>query len=306
MLNLSKLQSSTRESPPKILVYGPPKVGKTTFLASVPGVIIVQNEDGSNNITCARCPSTVDQNQFVPVDFNDYRAMLTAIRDEPHEFTALAIDTLDGLEGLIHRHVCTEAGNVPLEKVEGGYGRGYTRAIEFWREILALLESIQTKRHMTIVMAAHTMVGSQANPTGEDYAVLQPALHKRSWPLVHGWCDAILLATEDFAVDKKRSKQVVTGRRILRAQPGAGHMSGNRYGFPQEMPLNYANGWAEIQKYLDAPKRIRAEVEEKLAKEPTERRQRLLRWLAEVGSNATELEARKQAIFQKLSEEKGQ
>ena len=299
-MNDDPLTPSTIEAPPKVLIYGPPGVGKSTIAATIPNAIVLHGEDGTKTIPTVRLRSIKRPDSYMPATFGDVLAMLMRVRDDDAfaRFGTLVIDTIDGIEALAISLILHESGSKSLNEVGGGWGNGAQRLFESYRELMLVLEQIQAKRRMTVVITAHATVAEQGNPTGDNFSQFVPAIGKKSWPLLFGWCDAVLLAAYDMKVDD--GKMLLTGERSLKTTAGNGWAAKNRYGFPPSIPLKRDDGWAEVQVYLDAPKRIRAEVEALTAKCEPELRTKLLTWLAAAGLNASELAVRQAAIIDRL------
>lgn len=47
--NLSAITRGRIEQSPRILLYGPPKIGKSTFAAQIPGALFIASEQGTQN-----------------------------------------------------------------------------------------------------------------------------------------------------------------------------------------------------------------------------------------------------------------
>ena len=120
-----------RESkPPRLVIYGQEGVGKSTVGAAAPNPRFVQTEDGLGEIDTAKFP--------LAKNLNDVLAALTALREEPHDFQTVVLDSADWLERLIWDQVCAEFGVRSIEKADGGYGKGYVHALGHWRKVVAL------------------------------------------------------------------------------------------------------------------------------------------------------------------------
>ena len=96
MNNMSMLESITRgreSKPPRLLVYGQEGTGKSTFAAGAPSPVFVQTEDGLGEIDTAKFP--------LAKKFEEVTDALTALRDEPHDFQTVVVDSADWLERLV-------------------------------------------------------------------------------------------------------------------------------------------------------------------------------------------------------------
>jgi hypothetical protein len=282
----SRITTGPIKSPPKMLIFGQPGVGKSVLACSAPKPIVIQGERGTNQINVPRFD--------MPDGWSDVREQVQVLIDEDLGYQTLVLDTLDGLEGFMLRDICREANVDAIEKAWGGYGKGFTRAVERWRELLSQLERLAEKRGMAIVMVAHSMVKGFANPEGADYDRWIPRLNEKAWGAIYGWCDAVLFAHYETAntatqIDGK-GKAVSTGIRKLRTTKAAAVEAKNRYGFPELIEMRLERGWDAIAEHLDAPQRLRAEISMTLAqvKDPA-LADTVNAWLANVGENATEL-----------------
>ena len=132
--------------PPRLMIYGSEGVGKSTFAANAPKAVFIQTEDGLSEIDCARLP--------LVGSFEELLTQLKAIRDEEHDYQTLCLDSLDWTERLVWDRVCADYGVKCIEKADGGYGKGYTHALTYWRQIIALLNEIRAKRNMAVVLIA--------------------------------------------------------------------------------------------------------------------------------------------------------
>ena len=235
---MSLLQQVTvgREAqPPRIMVYGSEGVGKSTFAAKAPRTVFIQTEDGLSEIDCSKLP--------LCTSFDEVIRQLTAIRDEEHEFGTLALDSLDWLERLIWDRVCQDYGVKCIEKADGGYGKGYTHALTYWRQVVNLLGEIRAKRKMAIVLLAHAKVERFEDPEHPAYDRYTPRLHKAACSLVCEWVDAVLFATKRMRVDSDTGRAAPVGadggERVLRSNGSPACIAKNRFGLPSEFPLSW-------------------------------------------------------------------
>ena len=221
--------------PPRLMIYGSEGVGKSTFAANAPKAVFVQTEDGLSEIDCARLP--------LVGSFEELLTQLKAIRDEEHEYQTLCLDSLDWTERLVWDRVCADYGVKCIEKADGGYGKGYTHALTYWRQIIALLNEIRAKRNMAVVLIAHSKVERFEDPEHASYDRYTPRLDKAACSLVCEWVDAVLFATRRMRVDSTTGKAAPVGadggERILRTNGSPACIAKNRYGLPTELALSW-------------------------------------------------------------------
>lgn len=240
---LATIQRGRAAKPPRILVHGTEGIGKSTFGSQAPRPIFIQTEDGLDEIDCNRFPLATTYDAVV--------TSLTELRVQQHDYESVVIDSLDWLERLVWDKLCAESGVDSIEKVDGGYSKGYTHALTYWREIIDRLNGLRNDRGMVVVLIAHTKVERFEDPESSPYDRYSPRLHKHAAALVSEWCDAVLFATrkvrtqtEDAGFNRKRTIAHAIGKdggeRILRCVGGPSCVAKNRYGITQELPLSWA------------------------------------------------------------------
>jgi len=246
---LDSIQSGRENKPPRIMIYGSEGVGKSTFGASAPNAIFVQTEDGLGEINCRKFP--------LARSLAEVLAELTALRDEPHDFRTVVIDSADWLERLIFDEVCKEFGVRSIEKADGGYGKGYVHALTHWRKIIAMLQELRDKRGMMVILVAHAKVERFEDPENAAYDRYTPRLHKHAASLIAEWVDAVLFANKKFRVSKDGNDRAVAtpigadgGERVIRTVGSPACIAKNRYGLPGEIPLSWTafiNAYQKVQ-----------------------------------------------------------
>ena len=246
---LERVEIGIRPMPPRIMIYGTPGVGKSTTAARAPNAAFVSTEDGLSQIDCHRFP--------LVTSYQDVIDTLQALGDEPHDYQTAVIDTIDWLETIIHKTVSKEHGDVPIEKIDGGYGRGYAYVNKRWSEIQDALTYLRNERNMMIILVAHAKVERFEDPEAAAYDRYSPNLHKAAAATLCQWCDAVLFATRKMRTSEEKGAFGKTraiakpigadgGDRILRCIGGPACVAKNRYDLPAELPLN----WDVLASYL--------------------------------------------------------
>lgn len=239
---MTQVQRGRMAKPPRILVYGTEGIGKSTFGSQAPKPIFVQTEDGLDELDCDKFP--------LATNYDDVLTALTELKTQPHDYESIVIDSLDWLERLIWDKLCAQNGVNSIEKVDGGYARGYTHALTYWREIIDQLNVLRSGRGMVVVMIAHSKVERFEDPESSPYDRYSPRLNKHAAALVSEWSDAVLFATrkirtqsEDAGFNRKRTIAHAIGKdggeRILRCVGGPTCVAKNRYGITDELPLSW-------------------------------------------------------------------
>jgi hypothetical protein len=239
---LTAIQHGISPKPPRILLYGVEGIGKSTFGSQMPHPVFVQTEDGLDAIGCARFP--------LATTYDDVIEALEELHRRDHGYETVVMDSLDWLERLVWDRLCLEYGVTSIEKVDGGYAKGYTHALTYWREIIGCLNSLRNVRGMVVLLIAHSKVERFEDPESSPYDRYSPRLHKHVAALVSEWCDAVLFATrkirtqsEDAGFNRKRTIAHAVGKdggeRIVRCVGGPTCVAKNRYGISGELPLSW-------------------------------------------------------------------
>jgi hypothetical protein len=239
---MASIRTGKRHAPPRLLLYGTEGIGKSTYAAQAPNPIFIPTEDGLGEIDCASFP--------LAKQLTDVEESLTALAKEPHEYQTVVIDSLDWLEQLIWDDLCRISNSASIEKVDGGYGKGYIAALGFWRHILDLLDVLHKQRNMAVILIAHAKVERFEDPESTAYDRYSPRLHKHASALLTEWVDAVLFATRKFRTEIEdagfgRERTIAVGigpeggERILRTVGGPSCVAKNRYNLPFELPLSW-------------------------------------------------------------------
>src|SRR5262245_39990487 len=240
---MDRLQRGRTPKPPRLLIYGTEGIGKSTFAAGAPKPVFIQTEDGLDEIACDKFP--------LAKSFDDVIAALSELHAEKHDFETVVIDSADWLEHLTWDRVCRDACATSIEKVDGGYGKGYVQALTLWREVLSHLNTLRDARGMAVLLIAHSKVEKFEDPEALPYDRYSPRLNKHAAALICEWADAVLFATrkirtqtEDAGFSRKRTIAHAIGKdggeRILRCVGCPSCIAKNRYGIVQDLPLSWA------------------------------------------------------------------
>ena len=104
-------------NPGILLLYGAPKVGKTTMLSKLDDCLVIDTEQGGNML----------DGYFETVDSKDELLQFYASAAEGHEYKYFALDTIDKLVNWIERDVCREFDIESINDLPFGKGFGLVR-----------------------------------------------------------------------------------------------------------------------------------------------------------------------------------
>lgn len=241
-MDLSQVKKGGTMKPPRVLIYGPAGIGKTTFGAEAPRPIFLPIEDGLGKLDVDSFPT--------PGTYSDALAALKSLIQEEHEFKSIIVDSLDWLEPLIWSHTCEQNGFKSIEAP--GYGKGYVEALKYWREFLDHLNYLRDTKKMAVVLIGHSIIREFKSPDTDSFDRYQIKLQQKAADLVSENSDAIFFAnykTQTIKTEGRtgvRNRAVGTGERVMFTEERPAWLAKNRYGLPAEMALN----WAEFMKGL--------------------------------------------------------
>jgi hypothetical protein len=227
--------------PVRAIVLGPEKVGKSTFCSGAPNPIFIpiSRERGVDELDVVKTPPVATWQEL-----DDRLAWLF---EGSHNFGTLVLDSSSTLEPIIWAQTCADHGVDGIEKVLGGYGKGFTEALKYWQYLMDGLDAIREQRKMHILLTGHTTTKTFDDPETESYSMYEWDIHKGARQAMARWSDAILFANfkktmivkEDAGFGKKIKRGAGTGARALYTEKRPVHPGGTRYALPYELPLKW-------------------------------------------------------------------
>jgi len=219
----------TQKTPPKasladltVLVYGPSKIGKSTYCSQAESTIFLATEAGLNNLEVFQVPIGT---------WEELLKVCAEIAEGKHAFKTVVIDTIDNAYRMCAEHICAKY------KVEHesdlSFGKGYALVNnEFYRVLnkLALLP-------YGLFLVSHSQEKEVETRTGKLTKIV-PTLPDKARKIVLGMVDVILYCDLDVVVDAEGKQST---RRVLRTKPSVNYEAGDRTGrLPEVIDLDFA------------------------------------------------------------------
>jgi hypothetical protein len=231
--NLDSIKRSTGIKAPRVMIYGPHGLGKTTFGAGAPNPIMILTEDGLGRLEVDHFP--------LATSYQDVVDAIDTLYNEEHNFSTAVIDSLDWLDNLIWQDIHAKHDDKAL-----AYGKGAVIAADYWRQILDGLSALRDDKGMAVVMIAHTEIKRFDSPETEPYDRYRPKLQDRSSALIQEWCDGVFfcnyrVVTKETEVgfNKEVRRGITTGERLMYTTEKPAYLAKNRYGLPDQLPLSW-------------------------------------------------------------------
>jgi len=240
--DLDNLKHGKEIRPPRVLLYAPPKVGKSYFASQMPNHIFMNIEDGLDSIDCTKTPKISTAKEAMDV--------ITSLYRNKHSYETLVVDTADWLEKLICNEIAERHDKKVVEDIP--FGKGYPMVVDRWSEFLEGFNALRIEKNMAIVLLAHADVKKYSPPLGDEYDIFSPKLYGKkdksltSLSLIQEFSDIIMFAnfkviTKDVGDGFSKRKQAIgSPERILyTSSDNPSFVAGNRYGLPSELPFTW-------------------------------------------------------------------
>lgn len=223
----------------KILIYAPPKMGKTTLASMAPGPVFIGADDGARKL---RHPKTGEPVLYVPGvgTFLDLRAVLQSDVFDPYK--SVVFDTVTDMqcrwaEPFMLQTVPHEKGHKVSRIEDYGYGKGYRHLYDVMHFILSDCERLVRKGKNIIFLCQSAVMKETSG--GDDYQKDGPDLQHNSQWSTRGaylaWVDHIFRINWENATVEKKKITPVSGR-VINVHADASFHGGSR-----TLPADCAN-----------------------------------------------------------------
>jgi hypothetical protein len=256
-LSLASISKKATIRAPRMVVLGVEKIGKSSFACGCsfedgkltkqgqnsPIVLPIKGEEGVDALDVASFPTLRS--------YTDVLDAVGVLYREQHDYRTAVVDSVSALERLVWAYVCQQNNVDSIEKVGGGYGKGYGEAADAFGLLLDGLDALRAEKNMASILIGHVKVKRFDDPAGPAYDQYQFDVNEKIANMLCRWADLILFAgtkvsvqKEDvgFKKEKSRGTDVTGGQRFLFTQKRPAHPGGGRgfYGqLPYELPLDY-------------------------------------------------------------------
>ena len=215
----------------RLSCYGPEGIGKSTFASQFPDPLFIDTEGGTKQLDVSRFPT--------PETWRDLLEEIDAVIEEPEVCRTLVIDTIDRAEILLTNALLDEGHVKSIEAF--GYGKGYTMLSErFLKDFLNRLDRVIAKG-VNVVLVAHAQMRKFESPDDQPYDRWELKVSKKVAPIVKEWSDILLFMNYSVTVVEENGKPKAKGRskRMMHANHHPTYDAKNRYGLPDDMPLDF-------------------------------------------------------------------
>lgn len=206
----------------KYLIYGTPKIGKSTVVANIGNddnkVLFFATEQGHTELEIYKWTKENGQD---PLTWDDFRQCVMEVTKDDAGFSCLAVDTIDNLYMWCATYICKK------HKVEHesdlAFGKGYNLIKEEMMKVINYL----TQKGIGVIFISHKS-DSEKTKDGRKMSCIEPSLANTGKKVITGLCDYILY----FYADSE-------GHRLIRTKGTESIEAGDRSGkLPAVLEMN--------------------------------------------------------------------
>ena len=203
------------------LIYGPPKIGKSTLASQADNALFLATEAGLNSLEVFQIPIA---------SWDDFLSACGLIKAGKHDYKTIVIDTVDMLHKLCAEHVLGKNG--AEHESDLAYGKGYALVNGEFQRVITKLAAMP----FGLIMISHSKEQEKESRTGK-YVKTTPTLTESIRKILLGMVDVIAFC--DIEADTENGQPVE--RRVIRTKPAKNYEAGDRTGrLPEVLPMDFA------------------------------------------------------------------
>jgi len=205
-----------------VLVYGPSKIGKSTWCSQAEGAVFLATEAGLNNLEVFQVPIT---------RWEEFLLACREIAEGKHPFRTVVIDTVDNAYRMCADYICAKF-KIDHES-DLGFGKGYALINNEFHRVLTKVSLLP----YGLFLVSHSQEREIETRTGKHTRIV-PTLPDKVRKVVLGMVDLILYCDLEMTAGPDGS---VAGRRVMRTKPHVNYEAGDRTGrLPEVIDLDFS------------------------------------------------------------------
>ncbi len=203
-----------------MLIYGQPKIGKSTFCSRAEDAFFLATEPGLSSLETYNL--TIDK-------WEDALSVLAELARGKHKFKTIVVDTIDNLFDMCVDYICQRENIKNIGDLS--YGKGYSMADDEFKRVINKMARLP----YGVIFVSH----AQTTESTSNHVTIQrivPTLSKRARRFIIGLVDIIGYAS---IITVSNPDGQIVERRVLQFTPSENVEAGDRTGRLSTIPLNY-------------------------------------------------------------------
>lgn len=221
MLPTKKSEPITELERVTMVIYGPPKIGKSTFCSRFENAFFIATEPGLNhlntyNVLCKK--------------WTDIEEVVYDLETENHNFSPIVIDTVDNAWEMCINAVCDSHNVTNITDIP--YGRGYKEAESLFKNVINRIVQLD----IGLIFTSHAVSDMVEQTDGTEIKKFVPSIPEKCRKIILPLVDVIGFASIQTGVDSEGNR---VESRVLRIKPSTLWEAGDRTGkLPDVLPLS--------------------------------------------------------------------
>lgn len=212
-----------------ILIYGPPKIGKTTWCAQAEDAFFIPTEQGQNHVSVYQPTDENGKPKFVS-SWEDLIAVYKELKANGQRFHPIVIDTVDNAYRFCREYFCRKLNMDHPSDL--GYGKGWDAVNDPFRVMLNKFSLLG----QGLILVSHGKQKDVKTRTG-DKTKWVPAMSGSIADAVAAFVEIILFC--DIEETKDETGEIHT-RRVMRTKASPDYEAGGRlHDLPDPIDLDY-------------------------------------------------------------------
>lgn len=225
VLPTAKAPKITDLSRQRILLYGPPKVGKSTWCSRAPDAVFLDCENGLQSLECFKVPCR---------NWGEICGTVQALRNDKHPYKTVIVDSIGVAYRWAQEHVLTKHKSEWLTDGSLAWGKGTGLVTN---SVVWLLKALSDPLlGLGLYVIAHERQETVKDRFGGEIIRTGPDIPDKVVQYVVGWADMVLRA----GYENEGEGDATVIKRVLISQGSESLIAGDRTGcLPAVMPLSF-------------------------------------------------------------------
>jgi hypothetical protein len=248
-ITLENISSAKRNRAPRIIILGPPGIGKSEFASQSDDAVFlpVEGEEGIDAIDIPAFP--------VITTYKEAMESIGALRSGGHSYRSVVMDSTSSFGPIVDDAAMKAEGASSKAVLGGGWGRQWDTILNLWRDFLKELDVLRNDHNMISLLIGHVKIKASRDPDSESYDEWVFDIDSKVADLLFRWADCVLFMNRKTKITKgdakfgkkeKKASEVLGGQRYLFTQGGPTRPGKTRGCFgdlPSEIALPRHGAW---------------------------------------------------------------